>query len=333
MAMIGIRLADGRFFPILDEEQPAKKRLILTTVKDDQPSVQIDVYRADDETGLGKTYVGSLVIENIPPRPRGEPDVRLELGLDADGNLSAFAQEEASGEHQTLSVSLKALGEEEKYEIPDFDFQEDETLSLGTDEFPDMNPFDSTDADIEAHSDADEPVGTRARDSLAVKAAAYAPKRADPDFAADETPAEQRKPSKLISILLALAALGLVLAISFLVFKCVNERQPDPPAPVVSQAPAPVVVAPPAPAPMPLPAPTPPPVAETAPVAPPAEATSAKPAKEPGVWYKIRWGDTLWDLSMAYYRNPWLYGKISRYNKIKNPDLIISGTWIYIPKP
>jgi len=33
----------------------------------------------------------------------------------------------------------------------------------------------------------------------------------------------------------------------------------------------------------------------------------------------------------AYYRNPWLYPKIAAANSIKNPDLIISGTTIWIP--
>ena len=49
------------------------------------------------------------------------------------------------------------------------------------------------------------------------------------------------------------------------------------------------------------------------------------------VRYKLRWGDTLWDLSETYYRNPWLYTKIATHNKLKNPDLIISGTYIEIP--
>ena len=47
--------------------------------------------------------------------------------------------------------------------------------------------------------------------------------------------------------------------------------------------------------------------------------------------YQLRWGDTLWDLSETYYRNPWLYTKIAKHNKLKNPDLIISGTYIEIP--
>ena len=47
--------------------------------------------------------------------------------------------------------------------------------------------------------------------------------------------------------------------------------------------------------------------------------------------YTVVKGDTLWDISESYYKTPWKYPKIADYNKIKNPDLIISGTDILIP--
>ncbi|MCQ2982006.1 MAG: LysM peptidoglycan-binding domain-containing protein [Treponemataceae bacterium] len=80
------------------------------------------------------------------------------------------------------------------------------------------------------------------------------------------------------------------------------------------------------------------------PVQPVESAATAAPKKEPpvtqapakkepqSVRYKLKWGDTLWDLADAYYRNPWQYKKIARWNGIKNPDYIIAGTYIYIPE-
>ena len=56
-----------------------------------------------------------------------------------------------------------------------------------------------------------------------------------------------------------------------------------------------------------------------------------KPANTKNITYKIKWGDTLWDLAKSYYNNPWKYPKIAKYNGIKNPDHIISGTTIIIP--
>ena len=56
-----------------------------------------------------------------------------------------------------------------------------------------------------------------------------------------------------------------------------------------------------------------------------------EPVKKPAeIRHKIRWGDTLWDIADTYYKNPWLYKRIARENGIKNPDLIISGTYITI---
>ena len=66
---------------------------------------------------------------------------------------------------------------------------------------------------------------------------------------------------------------------------------------------------------------------DVTPVPPPA----ATEIKSKNVTYKIKWGDTLWDIADTYYKNPWRYKKIANYNGIKNPDHIISGTIITIP--
>jgi len=308
MAKIGIRLADGRFYPILDDDATARKRLVVTTVKDDQPSVQIDVYRSADE---GDAYVGSLVIENIPPRPSGEPDIRLDLALDDEGKLSAFAQEEATGEHQALTVSLRSLAEEEKYEIPDFDFQEDEDLALSTDAFPETE--ETTGADFSFDESTADTRGEPAAD-IDFAEPAEAPGRQ-----AREEPEEARRRVSpgLVGILAAIAT-ALILVAAFFIYRCTADRPAEPPTAVATREPAKAAEAPKAPEPAK--------VAE----APKAPEPAKTPAKT-GTWHKVKGGDTLWDISIAYYRTPWLYKTIAKANNIRNPDLIISGTRIYIP--
>ena len=46
MKTIGIKLADGSFYPVMQEGQPCKKTLGLTTVKDNQTRIVVDLYRS-----------------------------------------------------------------------------------------------------------------------------------------------------------------------------------------------------------------------------------------------------------------------------------------------
>ncbi|MFH2116145.1 MAG: Hsp70 family protein [Spirochaetota bacterium] len=322
MAKIGIRLADGKFYPILEDGQPVKKRLVVTTVKDDQASVQIDVYRKAEEDAGESTYIGSLIIENIPPGAKGSPDIRLDLGLDDEGNLNAYALEEATGEHQTLTVSLRALAEEEKYEIPDFDFQDAESGS-GSDHVAAGLSVDESPFEFDIPESENSGLGT-----------AEPPSSIPFSFEEEATEAEtgeKKKASPLLIGVLAAVAVIILFGLAYMIFQVTADRAPAPPkTPATVQAPS-------APAPAPAPAAAPPATPAAAPAASPAQAAPASPSaatgpvKAPGVWYKVRWGDTLWDLSIAYYRTPWLYGNIAKANKLGNPDLIISGTWIYIP--
>ncbi len=122
-ATIGIRIADGSFVPVLDRSFQGKRRLVLTTVRDDQESVQIDLFQGTGERLEGPEYIGSLVVENISPAPKGAPEVNLLLGIDDAGNLNATATDSSSGEYQSLSVSLSSL-DAGGSDLPDFALEE-----------------------------------------------------------------------------------------------------------------------------------------------------------------------------------------------------------------
>jgi nucleoid-associated protein YgaU len=310
---IGLKLANGEFYAVLADGSVARKRLVVTTVQDGQRSVQIDLYRGEGPTVSTAAYIGSLVIENIPFAPRGEPDIRLDLTLEADGTLSAYAEDAASGEHQSLQVSLESLSEEQKYEIPDFAF---EVADEATDSLPEAK------ADTGAYS------GEELASTL------------------EEEKQEAAKPKSGIGkiVLFALLALIIALGLAYLVYHfgiegrgavVASQKSTEvvapaaTAAPAANAAPAAAAATPAAPAPA-APQPAAAPIAATPAPPTPAPAAPAE-AKKTGVWHKVRWGDTLWDLSYAYYQNPWLFAKIARANNIKNPDLIISGTRIWIP--
>ena len=242
---IGLKLADGEFYPVLEDGTAARKRLVVTTVQDGQPSVQIDLYRGQGPTVESATYIGSLVIEGIPSMAKGEPDIRMDLGLAQDGTLSAFAQEASTGASQSLKVSLEALSEEEKYEVPDFEF------SAGPD-----------DSRVSSFSDED----FESTDSLPPEADS-AQLLADVRSEADAEEAKEKPKGNTLRLLLVILGIVIILLlIGFLIYRFVVAppavTKADSAKPVAAEpAPAP----PPAPAKIEAPAPAPAEVAPTPP--------------------------------------------------------------------
>jgi hypothetical protein len=302
---IGSKIANGEFYSILEESSAVKKRLILTTVHDGQKSVQIDLYKSALKTMADAAYIGSLVVENIKSRPKGEPSIELIISSSAVGELSADVldlDDPSKSEPQHLVVSLKSLEESARdYDMPDFE--------------------------LDSHEPP--PQGLYERAQAAVQK-------------------EPKKGSPWIIVLLVLLFLLFLGAVAwyFLLRGKGGEARERPAAPTESTVPSGGTPAQTAPA-QTTPVRTPP---ASAPVIeapsqrttgtpksrdrPPAPVSSyAVPQTIPreGAAYRIRWGDTLWDISEAFYRNPWLYPRIARFNNIRNPDLIISGTTIRIP--
>ena len=77
---IGIKLADGTFFPILDEDALSEQSLELTTVRENQESVQINLFKQVDETE--PEYIGSLIVEDVSTGAAGDPTINLKIKLD-----------------------------------------------------------------------------------------------------------------------------------------------------------------------------------------------------------------------------------------------------------
>jgi hypothetical protein len=292
----------------MEENSPVKKRLVLTTAHDNQKSIQIDLYNSYEKTMADALYVGSLVVENLAPRPKGQPDIEMTLSSNSAGQIAADAVDldaSVGGIPQHLSVSLADVAEDDREndEIPDFDLEDNEHPS--------------------SLYDKESSLGR------------HAPKK--------------KSPWPLVIIAAALLLIiGGILCLLFFTNQgmAIRERFFRPAAttaPLAAEPPvAPRTQSPPAvPEPEPAPPQAAPPLISAA-QQPPATAVAGEahdrtrpvPAvtiPPEGMLYRIRWGDTLWDISEAFYRNPWLYQRIARFNNIRNPDFIISGTTIRIP--
>ena len=117
---IGIKLADGSFYPILEEGAPQSKIIELTTVRDDQTTVQLDLYRSSSDNMEDAEYVDTLLVENLLPRPKETPTLNLKIELDSENVLSASIEDCESGESSATKVSLVTLDSSERTIVPDF---------------------------------------------------------------------------------------------------------------------------------------------------------------------------------------------------------------------
>lgn len=304
---IGIKLADGSLYPVLGGDFTGRKRLVVTTARDNQESVQIELFRGGGQRAEEASYVGSLTLDNLAPAPKKEPEIELLLDLDEEGNLEAVASDPVSGAKRNLTVNLTSLASRERQ--PELDLasrptavKEQETLLTG-----ETYPLSSTD---------------RRKEHL------------------EHPVRHRRRPLAVICwVVLALAVLA---GVAYLVYRLLDGRPLGAVfgggrTPVERAAPAEPEPAPPAAEPAAAPVEAEPAAAQK-PAAKPEPAAAAKPpaaqapASGEGVWYRIRWGDTLWDLAGTYYRNPWLYPRLAKANNISNPDLIIAGSRLFIPK-
>jgi LysM repeat protein len=302
---IGIKLADGHFYPVFDEGFHGKKKLVLTTVRDNQENVQIDLFKGSGDVLYEDTYIGSLVIENIGQAPKGVPEIELNIGIDENGNLDATAYDSKSGEKQSLSVSLESVGEEDMYTIPEFEINQEEPTAPSEEE-----------VELQAQTIVEESPQTVLRGA--------------------ET--EKRRGNPLLLVLFILLGL-IVIAVAGWGIYAGLKGLPFIPGSLLSAAPA----------------------AQNNTTAAPAketDETSAQVKEEEqeagqaaaadeqaavkeeteetaetakGEEYVIVWGDTLWDISRRYYRDPFQYKMLAKVNKIQNPDLIFAKQKIFIP--
>lgn len=449
MKTIGIKLADGSFYPVLEDNTPSEKKLELTTAHNNQTKVMVDLYRSATCSMDDAEYVDSLQIENLVARPNGEADIKFTISLDEDNQLSAKIVDSETGNESNTTITLvsrtleerlvtdeygindsnsnkagavaagavaaggllaaaaamrekvkdeteveeepvvenvddgvpfgdETLVEEAAVEesvsneeiladetiidetfadealaddtitednsgLPDMDFDiPDDTTETETPEMPD--DFFNTD-DLDNTEERQETMKDPTFDSVSPAAGGLnfdglydeETERGTPaENGADEVKKKTKVPV-IICIICAIICIIATLLILFIIpskYNLITKKH-------TKEAGTTVAIEEPAPEAEPVPEPEPEPVVpeakedeiiiiekaeEVVPAQPPVAEEKPK-----NITYKIKWGDTLWDIADTYYKNPWKYKYIARYNGIKNPDYIISGTKIVIP--
>ena len=357
MKTIGIKLADGSFYPVLEEGSAQSKKLELTTANNNQTKVMVDLYRSANCTMEDAEYVESLQIENLIEHPNGEATIAFNVSLNEDNELEAEIIDEETGNSSVADkISLVSRTLEERALTDEFNIADESSALLNNDD----DIFSTDGLDLQEDNQAAEDKQTTAADetpapeenddffnmdneplpSGGISFTGLYDKeteegKSEPEFE-DETERKTKAPVIICIICAIICILAVILIFFVLPTRCnllskktaekaaaeeespvvIEESLEEPEEVIVETVPAAkedeIVI-----------------IEEAEKVIP--EAPQPAEEKQKESIYKIKWGDTLWDIAGTYYKNPWKYKYLAEYNGIKNPDYIISGTEIIIP--
>ena len=84
---------------------PTKRSEIFTTAEDNQPSVEIHVLQGEREMAMYNKTLGKFQLVDLPPAPRGIPQIEVTFDIDANGIVHVSAQDKATGKEQSMTIT------------------------------------------------------------------------------------------------------------------------------------------------------------------------------------------------------------------------------------
>ncbi|MFT5016396.1 MAG: molecular chaperone DnaK [Neolewinella sp.] len=113
---LGIEVMGGMFDKVIDANTtiPSKKSKTYSTAADNQPSVEIHVLQGERSMSKDNRPIGRFVLGDIPPAPRGTPQIEVTFNLNADGLLEVSAKDKGSGKETSIKIEAgTGLSEED----------------------------------------------------------------------------------------------------------------------------------------------------------------------------------------------------------------------------
>jgi molecular chaperone DnaK len=103
---LGIETLGGVFTRLIDRNTtiPTKKSQIFSTAEDNQNAVTIRCFQGEREMAADNKILGAFNLENIPPAPRGMPQIEVTFDIDANGIVSVGALDKGTGKEQKITI-------------------------------------------------------------------------------------------------------------------------------------------------------------------------------------------------------------------------------------
>ena len=161
---LGIETLGGVFTRLIDRNTtiPTNKSQIFSTAEDNQNAVTIRVFQGEREMAADNKMLGQFNLENIPPAPRGLPQIEVGFDIDANGIVSVQAKDKGTGKEQKITIQASGGLSDEDIEKMVRDAEENaeadkERRELVESKNQAESLIDSTEKSMEEHADKVDP--------------------------------------------------------------------------------------------------------------------------------------------------------------------------------
>ena len=113
---LGIETKGGVMTKLIERNTtiPTRRSEVFTTAEDSQPSVEIHVLQGEREMAMYNKTLGKFQLVDLPPAPRGVPQIEVTFDIDANGIVHVSAKDRATGKEQSMTITgQSALGKDD----------------------------------------------------------------------------------------------------------------------------------------------------------------------------------------------------------------------------